>query len=143
MYAYCGNNPVNWIDPWGLENNDSTFGWRLKLKRSIWGAIAGASGGYVNAGNWVLDKTEGIRGPVGIVVTAVGGTALAVSGPGGWALGAAAVTTEVGAILTISDFVFFKEFAEEVLRKVEEPQQERENIIDQIDQHGLKECPEK
>jgi RHS repeat-associated protein len=24
LYAYCGNNPVNWIDPWGLCKEDSS-----------------------------------------------------------------------------------------------------------------------
>jgi RHS repeat-associated protein len=26
LYAYCGNNPLNWIDPWGLWNDHSGFG---------------------------------------------------------------------------------------------------------------------
>jgi RHS repeat-associated protein len=29
LYAYCGNNPVNWVDPWGLVKDD------IKLVREI------------------------------------------------------------------------------------------------------------
>jgi len=28
LYAYCGNNPVNWVDVWGLyKNNPQQVGW--------------------------------------------------------------------------------------------------------------------
>ena len=28
VYAYCGNNPVNWIDPWGLCKDGAKTGFR-------------------------------------------------------------------------------------------------------------------
>ena len=29
-YAYCGNNPLNWIDPWGLcKNDDKSIGEKI------------------------------------------------------------------------------------------------------------------
>jgi RHS repeat-associated protein len=40
LYAYCGNNPVNWIDPWGLcgEKNIDKEAWEeLKdMRKKAW-----------------------------------------------------------------------------------------------------------
>ena len=35
IYTYCGNNPVNWIDPWGMDDEESGQGWIRWLWNSI------------------------------------------------------------------------------------------------------------
>lgn len=29
IYAYCGSNPINWIDPWGLESKEDGIGKKI------------------------------------------------------------------------------------------------------------------
>jgi RHS repeat-associated protein len=41
LYAYCGNNPLNWIDPWGLCKDPEQAGWWQNLKnwfKGLWEA---------------------------------------------------------------------------------------------------------
>jgi len=47
LYAYCGNNPVNWIDPWGLKNDDG--------KRGFWEKV------WYTVGGWIPIIGPGIR----------------------------------------------------------------------------------
>ncbi|OXU14834.1 putative cell wall-associated polypeptide [Sedimentisphaera salicampi] len=50
LYAYCGNNPVNYVDPWGL--------WTLSLK-GAWGYGGGIKIGY-NSGQWSIGVSAGV-----------------------------------------------------------------------------------
>ncbi len=38
IYAYCGNNPINWLDPWGLKhyNRPETIDLINKALNSLW-----------------------------------------------------------------------------------------------------------
>ncbi|ARN56989.1 RHS repeat-associated core domain-containing protein [Sedimentisphaera salicampi] len=36
LYAYCGNNPVNYVDPWGLNIVDDIFGVTLDIAGKTW-----------------------------------------------------------------------------------------------------------
>jgi hypothetical protein len=35
LYQYCGNNPVNWIDPWGLSPNNAEAANKADLRRAL------------------------------------------------------------------------------------------------------------
>ena len=49
LYQYCGNNPVNWTDPWGLYEED--------------GVLGVGSGGGAHVKNSAHDLGHGIEGP--------------------------------------------------------------------------------
>jgi RHS repeat-associated protein len=46
LYAFVGNNPVNWVDPWGLEYAE-IMAKSVGILGGITGGVAGASGGVV------------------------------------------------------------------------------------------------
>ncbi|GAM99123.1 wall associated protein [alpha proteobacterium U9-1i] len=58
LYAYVGNNPVNAVDPWGLQAND-TGGIEVRGYRCPLGSICGSSG----VGNAINDAGSTVRGP--------------------------------------------------------------------------------
>jgi hypothetical protein len=67
LYQYCGNNPVNWVDPWGL--------WGIGI------GFAGAGGEVVGGtvgGQLVVDN----QGNIGIYIHSGGGPYLGASGGG-------------------------------------------------------------
>jgi len=80
LYQYCGNNPINWTDPWGLEKSwvddlkDAVSDWFKnqsdKMNRVGGMSIGGASGqgtGLPGEGpGWTkLKGNQGWRGPDG------------------------------------------------------------------------------
>ncbi|MDD5081667.1 MAG: hypothetical protein PHC58_06735 [Candidatus Omnitrophica bacterium] len=85
LYAYCGNNPVNFVDPWGLCGKD--------VPRNVFRirTIAGAGGGFILGGEFTTYEIEHVAtgkkhmysfGGVGAsfsLKVPVGG-----SGPSGW-----------------------------------------------------------
>jgi hypothetical protein len=94
-YVYCGNNPVNFVDPWGLEI-DNTRGWQ----GNVWykpenskdglcvpvkpGEQSGPQDGFVNPNTGNMYKTFGREVPF---LGYVGGTDIWVSPEGvvgGW-----------------------------------------------------------
>jgi len=121
LYEYCWNNPLNWIDPWGLGKYRP---WWADYLEAI-GAGAG----------WVYDtfhKTNNIREPVGTTVGATGGGLLVVvacsSNPAGWVVVTGAVMLEVGGILVISDLDVWGT-AEKVISPIDKRQREREKLM--------------
>ena len=61
-YSYCNNNPVNWIDPWGLCKEDGSDETEDGLVRIIWEAIKAAM-----PGGWTGDAGRaGLEGGTSI-----------------------------------------------------------------------------
>jgi len=69
MYSYCGNNPINWIDPYGLMPQ-----WYYRAKADFWAGIGDTAGWIHDKGMSLWHKTDNIRGPVGTVMAGTGGT---------------------------------------------------------------------
>ncbi len=93
LYGYCLNDPVNWIDPWGLLAGT--------VSGAVTGAVAGAVTGAVTGGpsGIVSGATSGF------VAGAVGG---ALTGPlGGAVAGAASGMT--GEMLSPSDILTYED----------------------------------
>lgn len=74
LYAYCGNNPVNWIDPWGLcgeknggEDGPDFWDWSDFGKNVVVGAAGGAAAGA----KFLKGKGALIGAGVGAIVGAV------------------------------------------------------------------------
>jgi uncharacterized protein RhaS with RHS repeats len=75
LYGYVGNDPVNWVDPWGLRFAES------------WGAGGAAIGGIIAIGSSIV--VDAATGGINILATPAeiaGGTAL--GGAIGYGLGA-------------------------------------------------------
>jgi len=129
LYTYVGNNPLNWVDPLGLD------WYPPQWAADIIGDIGDAAGWVHDEAMGLWHKTDGIRAPVGTVMTVTGGmlvgVAAAASGPPGWVVGTGLVLTEVGGILMISDLDVWGT-AEKVVKPIEELQREREKMIDEL-----------
>jgi RHS repeat-associated protein len=103
LYQYCGNNPVNWVDPWGL--------WEIYPEDPWWFGPVLCAG---DAAGWMSDmwaSTDGARAPTGAGITAMGGSLLAyaayasmfASNPAGWVVGAGIGLTAIGGALMAGD----------------------------------------
>ncbi len=68
-YLYCGNDPLNWIDPFGKDYVDLNFSWCYGVARGAilgarfghWaGALAGAvAGTFTGTGGFMMDLGQG------------------------------------------------------------------------------------
>jgi RHS repeat-associated protein len=67
LYVYCWNNPLNWVDPWGLCKDDLSKG---DIGLLVGGAIGGAIGS--RGGVWT--------GAVGTIIGGILGHEIAVGG---------------------------------------------------------------
>ena len=60
LYAYCGNNPLNWIDPWGLCREDTGVWEQIKEDiKDIWQAIGDGLAifnGQIPGWDYAMDK---------------------------------------------------------------------------------------
>jgi hypothetical protein len=60
LYAYCGNNPLNWIDPWGLCREDTGVWEQIKEDiKDIWQAIGDGQAifnGQIPGWDYAMDK---------------------------------------------------------------------------------------
>ncbi len=78
LYAYVGNNPANWIDPYGLEAATFTIAGVVIAKsvaNTLVGTVLGAiSGGIAGASDAPGDQWSGVNAAKGAVAGAVGGT---------------------------------------------------------------------
>ena len=141
LYTYCGNNPINLVDPWGLDWYPPE--WAVGIVETT-GDIAGW---IYDQGMSVWDTTTGIRGPVGAVTFGTGTSLLAVgclaSNPPGWVVGAGLVLAEVGVILTVSDLDVWGT-AENIVEPLErEGPPVRNRLIDDLLDKGLDGLKEK
>jgi RHS repeat-associated protein len=84
LYAYCGNNAVNWIDPWGLCKAPGI---------AKTGVTIGA--GMVLMGGMAISSACAEVGTTGIVLLVGGGTGLVVAG-GVVAVGAVVIDALTG-----------------------------------------------
>ncbi len=78
LYGYVGNNPVNWVDPWGLKSTGSILG--------------DVAAGFKGAANSVADIAKNAPPEAkalllsGGGVAVLGGTALVAAGTPAWAI---------------------------------------------------------
>ncbi|MCP4352056.1 MAG: RHS repeat-associated core domain-containing protein, partial [Desulfobacterales bacterium] len=56
IYGYCLNDPVNWIDPWGLVRNDGIK--RFPCQKPLLGEHGGGSRGFPNIRGWFNSRNN-------------------------------------------------------------------------------------
>ena len=93
-YAYCGNNPIMLVDPFGLCQDS------YRSKANLWEAV-GDIAGWLQSGIHAGLDAAGIFDPTGACdfINAAGYTGEALAGQGGWgnaAISAAAIIPYVG-----------------------------------------------
>ena len=124
------------------------MGWWLKLKRWRWQKAHDFSDVVARGWGWCLEKTEGIRGPVGATMIATGGSlgiyASLASGPPGWIIGGSAVLAEVGGILTVSDLPGCKRLMIKIKVKFKNLRRPLHEAIEEVEEGKIpsnKDCP--
>lgn len=86
LYAYCGNNSINWIDPWGLwtvgagASGQASFGWGVTFEAGFVYSPSTGWTGYVSYGVGAGTPSAG----VGVAFTGTSaGSANGLGGLGG------------------------------------------------------------
>ena len=119
------------------------------MKRRAWGEIGkGALQGAWTVPGWIIEKTNGIRGYVGVGLTATGGSFMSVaffsSGPPGWVMTAGIACTAAGGALIISDIPAMAKDIQNIKEWFKDQLAGRSEMIDETDKEtgGWGKCPQ-